>query len=90
MFTNIQKNASICTPSGLDCYEKISINESTCIKPCLGLFADIGHEVHNEAPFESLVSQYEDYKRGWTSDVNFPQQISGESNDLLCFQICDI
>ena len=71
---------STCTPEGLDCYEDVTVEKSKCIIPCFGLFADISHVESLETSvglnmYAGMSEEYEEYKRGWMEDIEYPQQI---------------
>ena len=66
----------MCTPIGLDCYNSVGIDDSNCMTPCTGLYADVEKEYgFSKLPkipnFGSTFARYESYKRGFHKDVNY-------------------
>ena len=81
---NDKDDTRTCTPGGLECYGNITVDQSKCLNPCFGIFADITKLDNNEARFGSevydrLVEEYEDYKRGWNKGIVYPQKIIGKN-----------
>ena len=81
---------SICLPAGLECYKNINVDKTQCINQCFGLFADIEHLSSHQTEFGSdifadLVEEYEEYKRGWMKDIEYPQEILGKNYIWTCY-----
>ena len=53
------------------------MNKTECIDPCFRLFADIeqlGGEL-GAMMYAGLAQEYQEYKKGWNIDIEYPQQI---------------
>ena len=79
-----QRNSSVCTPKGIECYENITINENDCKIPCEGLYADILHIqdtdfLRESNNYQTMKREYELYKRGNMADVDYPSELAGKS-----------
>ena len=58
--------------------------EEACLTPCTGVYADIRKdieivEVEDLRKFDELLLNYEDFKRGYAKDINYPRQLKGIS-----------
>ena len=78
-----KRNSSICTPRGLECYKNITTtDEPDCKIPCEGLYLDITHiqdstYVDVSEDFQTLLLEYELYKRGNMADADYPNELAG-------------
>ena len=52
--------------------------------PCKGIYGDVERDievmkVEEMRKFDELVEKYENYKRGYVKDINYPKQIEGKT-----------
>ena len=72
---------SICLIN--ECYNNVEISSEQCVLPCKGLYADISLEnsgitkVEDMKKFDPLIKSYENYKRGFTKDIEYPPALKG-------------
>ena len=66
-----------------ECYNNVEISSEQCVLPCKGLYADISLEnsgirkVEDMKKFDPLIKSYENYKRGFTKDIEYPPALKG-------------
>ena len=60
------------------------MDSSKCLTPCKGLYADVKRDievkkVEDSTIFNRVVENYENYKRGYIMDINYPRQLEGKT-----------
>ena len=78
---NYQEN--ICSPNGTECYKNLRQDSGKCLMPCKGVYADVVKDmdiinVRELRKFDKLVKSYENYKRDFVKDINYPEQLKGK------------
>ena len=73
----------MCTPTGIECYQRMSIDTKHCLTSCNGLYADVTKNsnfksLENIEKLESFMANYESYKRGFSKDIEYPDMLSGK------------
>ena len=75
---NVQ--AKTCSPSQLDCVALVSVVDSSCVKECEGIVADIV-KTHNEfdetRELETLYREYEEFKSRNASKIKYSGYMKG-------------
>ena len=66
----------MCTPLGLECYKGVKADNTKCLTPCRGLYADVqkDNNFRNLATipnFASVYASYENYKKGFQEDIKY-------------------
>lgn len=74
---------TLCNPAGAECYKSVKEDETECLTPCEGLYADVEKEADKKnldkiRKFEKLLENYEEYKRGFEDDISYPNEIHGK------------
>ena len=70
---------NLCTLAGIDCYRDLSNEKSKCLRGCEGLFSVLRKKEKLEnAIFESLLTRYEAYKRGFQDMIVYPLSLKGK------------
>ena len=74
---------SVCTPAGTECYKSVKDAAEMCVTPCKGLYADVKKDVEIKkveemSKFSKLISDYEEYKRGYNKEIFYPEFISSK------------
>ena len=64
----------------MECYKSVIPNGEKCVAPCEGVYADVEKELNHEKveemrKFDQLMANYEEYKRGYEKDINYPKEI---------------
>ena len=70
----------ICLERGRQCYDKLSFNDTDCLSPCTGMFADIqkvtvSNNMWNTKEMTELKQEYEKYRRGHMEPVVYPKEL---------------
>ena len=60
------------------------MDSSKCLTPCKGLYADVERDIEvikleDRKLFDSVVENYENFKRGYIKDINYPKQLEGKT-----------
>ena len=64
----------------MDCYKTIVLDTEKCLIPCKGLYADVlKDDITINGQFGKLIEEYENYKRGYENDMEYPRLLSGIS-----------
>ena len=77
----------MCTPSGLECYEAIKVEDHKCLPQCMGLYATVEEKIEfkNMLKLEDLElvdEKYEEYRRGFQEkNDDYYRDLKG----LYCF-----
>ena len=72
-----------CSPHGLECFFGTTNNNTECVPPCAGIYADIVHvsnqDLWQQKEFIELRSEYEMYKRAYMEPVQYPQELESKN-----------
>ena len=72
-----------CGPRGTQCFRELPEDPAGCLLPCQGLYADIQHyqetqDIRQGEEFSDILDQYESYKRGYHTALQYPKEIKSE------------
>ena len=73
----------------MECYGNLKKNqrEKVCLPPCEGLYADIKKDsdaiaLYTSGKFKRLLEQYEDFKRGFARNIEYPRLLKGMNRPI--------
>ena len=74
--------ASVCSPSALDCVAGVTVPDGACLEHCQGSIMGVDRlgSVRNEEGLARYISQYEKFKNHHSTNLTFPIAMKGHSN----------
>ena len=74
--------ASVCSPSALDCVAGVTVPDGACLENCQGSIMGVERldSLSNQKRLTRIISDYEKYKEPQLSNLTFPVGMKGESN----------
>ena len=72
----------MCSPSSLDCVERVNVPDGECLENCQGSIMGVERlaSIRNEEGLARYISDYEKYKDPQSANLTFPIGMKGESN----------